>query len=80
MPSYKQLIYPKLAASYGETYREVFDWTNKEFRRRGWNKDYTFKPFRARIRRNKPYFRAATKQYNLANYYYHTRDRGYYYP
>lgn len=70
----------KLAASYGETYREVYDWTNKEFARKGWNKDYTFKPFRQRIRRNNRFFKAARKQYNLANYYYHTRDRAYYYP
>lgn len=74
------LVNAKLAASYGETYREVFDWVDKEFSRRGWNKDYTFKPFRKRIRRNKPYIRAARKNYHLANYYYHTRDRAYYYP
>jgi len=74
------LLRAKLAASYGETYREVYDWVDRSFDKKGYNKNYTFKPFRKQVARNNIKFRAARKQYNLANYYYHTRDRGYYYP
>lgn len=70
----------KRNASWLETQRWWLERTHKEFKKRGYDPDYTFKPYRQRIRRNKVYIRRAQREWNKANYYYHTRERPYYYP
>ena len=69
----------KIFGSWLETSKEALEYTANEFDRRGYDKDYTFKSYRKRIRRNKPYIRSFKRHWYRANYNYHNRYRPYYY-
>lgn len=70
----------KRNVSWLETQRWWLERTHKQFIKRGYDPDYTFKEYRPQVKRNKTYFRRAQREWNKANYYYHTRERPYYYP